>query len=117
MIKRLKQIGLWKRAMVVVTADHGISFQGKGVYRRIAEKENLGGVGNPPLFIKYPGQKKGGLSVTHTQTIDIVPTIARQLGIAHPYTMEGKPISEDGARRRGGGYQRPARRSGSRCRA
>jgi hypothetical protein len=96
MIKRLKRIGLWKRAMVVVTADHGISFQGKGVYRRIAQKENLGGVGNPPLFIKYPGQKKGGLSVAHTQTIDILPTISQQLGIAHPYETAGQPISEDG---------------------
>ena len=96
LMRHLKQIGLWKQAMVIVTADHGISFQGKSVYRRIAEKANLGGVGNPPLFIKYPGQKKGGLSLTHTQTIDIVPTIAQQLGITHMYKTEGKPISEDG---------------------
>ena len=60
MMARLKKLGIWKRAMVIVTADHGISFQGKSVYRRIAEPENLGGVANPPLFIKYPGQTKGG---------------------------------------------------------
>ena len=90
MIERLKRIGIWERAMVVVTADHGISFQGKAIYRRIAQKENLGGVANPPLFIKYPGQRRGKVSTVHTQTIDIVPTIARQLGITDAYKMRGR---------------------------
>jgi hypothetical protein len=96
LMQRLKRVGIWKRAMVVVTADHGISFQGRGVYRRIAEKANLGGVGNPPLFVKYPGQLKGRPSLVHTQTIDIVPTIAQQLGIKQMYKTQGRPISEDG---------------------
>jgi hypothetical protein len=81
---------------VIVTADHGISFQGGEVYRRIAEPQNMGGVANPPLFIKYPGQTKGKTSPTHTQTIDIVPTIAQELGIENLYKTQGKPISEDG---------------------
>jgi hypothetical protein len=82
--------------MVVVTADHGISFQGRSVYRRIAEPENLGGVANPPLFIKYPGQRRGGISPIHSRSIDIVPTIAQQLGIENMYRSDGRPISEDG---------------------
>ena len=96
MIRRLKQIGIWKKAMVIVTADHGISFQGRAIYRRIAEPENLGGVANPPLFIKYPGKTRGRPSLVHTQTIDIVPTIAQQLGIKNLYETQGRPISEDG---------------------
>ena len=96
MIARLKKLGIWKRAMVIVTADHGISFQGGTVYRRIAEQANLGGVANPPLFIKYPGQTKGGTSPIHSRTIDIVPTIAQQLGIENLYKTQGKPISEEG---------------------
>ena len=94
MIERLKRTGIWDRAMVVVTADHGISFQGKAIYRRIAQKENLGGVANPPLFIKYPGQRRGKVSTVLTQTVDIVPTIVRRLGITDAYKMQGRPISE-----------------------
>ena len=96
MMARLKKLGIWKRAMVIVTADHGISFRGGTVYRRIAELANLGGVSNPPLFIKYPGQPKGGPSPIHTKSIDIVPTIAQQLGIENLYKTQGVPISEDG---------------------
>ncbi len=96
LMTRLKKLGIWKRAMVIVTADHGISFKGGTVYRRIAEPANLGGVSNPPLFIKYPGQTKGGPSPIHSKSIDIVPTIAQQLGIEHLYKTQGKPISEEG---------------------
>jgi hypothetical protein len=94
MIQRLKRTGIWDRAMVVVTADHGISFQGRAIYRRIAQKENLGGVANPPLFIKFPGQRRGEVSRALTQTVDIVPTIVQQLGITDAYRMQGDPVSE-----------------------
>lgn len=94
MIRRLKRTGVWDRAMVVVTADHGISFQGEAIYRRIAKKENLGGVANPPLFIKDPGQRRGKTSPVLTETVDIVPTIAQQLGITDIYKMQGSPVSE-----------------------
>jgi len=99
MIRKLKSLGVWDEAMVVVTADHGISFRGGRVFRRIAERANLGGVANPPLFIKYPGQRRGATSPLHTRTIDVVPTIARRLGVAGLYPTQGRPIS---AARRGG---------------
>jgi hypothetical protein len=95
MIKRLKRVGIWSRALVIVTADHGISFDPK-TYRRIALPGNFGGIANPPLFVKYPGQTKGAVSDIHTHSIDIVPTIAQVLGIELPYKVEGVPISEDG---------------------
>jgi hypothetical protein len=95
LIHDLKAKGLWKRAMVVVTADHGISFDPKN-YRRIAYKGNFGGVANPPLFIKYPNQTKGKVSYRHTQDIDIVPTIAQVLHVKLPYKPEGEPISQTG---------------------
>jgi Sulfatase len=93
MIRRLKRLGTWREAMVVVTADHGISFQGGRVFRRIAERSNLGGVANPPLFVKYPGQRRGGASPLYTRTVDIVPTIARRLGISSVYGTQGRPIA------------------------
>jgi Sulfatase len=93
-IRRLKQVGIWKRAMLVVTADHGISFDPHS-YRRLAVKGNFGGIANPPLFIKYPGQTRGEVSAVHSRTIDILPTIAQALGIELPFQVEGVPISQD----------------------
>ncbi len=94
-IARLKKVGIWKKALVIVTADHGISFDPK-TYRRIALPDNFGGIANPPLFIKYPGQSKGTISDVHSRTIDIVPTTAQVLGIELPYQTQGVPISDDG---------------------
>ncbi|MEK6277302.1 MAG: sulfatase-like hydrolase/transferase [Actinomycetota bacterium] len=95
MIARLKEVGIWDKALVIVTADHGISFDPKDK-RRIATPTNLGGVGNPPLFIKYPGQRKPELSDAYTRNVDIVPTIADVLGVEIPYKVDGVPVSEAG---------------------
>jgi hypothetical protein len=93
MIDRLRAAGTWDDALVVVTADHGISFL-PGVPRRVAVPRNLGGVANPPLLIKLPGQRRGRVSPAHTRTVDILPTIARELGIALRFEVDGEPVSE-----------------------
>jgi hypothetical protein len=95
LIRRLKQKGVWDKAMVVVTADHGIDFDPR-TYRRIASPGDFGGIANSPLFIKYPGQRHGKVSELHTHTVDIVPTIAQVLGVKVPYKTLGKPVSEAG---------------------
>jgi len=94
LIRDLKQRGLWNKAIVVVTADHGINFD-PSTYRRIAYPGDFGGIANSILFIKYPGQHKAKVSVQHTHTIDILPTIAQVLGIKLPFKIQGKPISDD----------------------
>lgn len=94
-IARLRKVGLWNRALVIFTADHGISFNAKTL-RRVAAPDNFGGVANPPLFIKYPGQTKGVVSDAPTRSVDIVPTMAHVLGIDLTYQADGSPISEDG---------------------
>ncbi len=94
MIQDLKRRGIWDEALVVVTADHGINFD-PATYRRIASPGDFGGIANSPLFIKYPGQTSGKVSNVHTHTTDILPTIAKTLGVKVPYKTEGKPISDD----------------------
>jgi hypothetical protein len=93
-IARLKKVGLWNKALVIFTADHGISFNAKTL-RRVAAPDNFGGVANPPLFVKYPGQTAGAVSDAPTRSVDIVPTTAQVLGIDLPYKPDGSPISED----------------------
>jgi sulfatase-like protein len=93
-IKRMKRVGIWKRAMLIVTADHGISFDPR-TYRRIAIERNFGGIANPPLFIKYPGQVHGSVSAIHSRSIDILPTTAQSLGLEPPFQVEGVPITSE----------------------
>lgn len=84
--------GLWDDAIVVVTADHGVSFEGGEVPQRMVDRRAMGEVANPPLFIKYPGQKRGEASDEHSMTLDIVPTIAQALDVKDPYEFDGFPL-------------------------
>jgi len=91
-IARMKKVGVWNKAMVIVTADHGISFEGEGVPQRRGSELSLGSTANPPLMIKYPGQTRPRVDRRHAMTLDIVPTIARQIRIDGMYSTEGLPL-------------------------
>ncbi len=83
-IAKLRRSGLWNRALVVVTADHGnavIPHQP----RRNPTHANLGQIAPVPLFIKAPGQRRGRIDDRHVCTTDILPTEARLLGIRYPW--------------------------------
>jgi hypothetical protein len=79
---RLKEAGLWDDSLVVVTADHGLTFQ-PGIHRRgiPLSPENRDDVMAVPLFVKYPRQRHGKIDDRMASTTDIVPTIADVLGI------------------------------------
>lgn len=96
-LDRIEENGDFDDAMIVLTADHGISYDPDDL-RRDLSPTNMGGTVNPPLLIKYPGQSEGVISTASTQSIDIYPTIARQLGVAIPPT-DGQPVDEAGADR------------------
>jgi hypothetical protein len=91
-LTKIRDNGDFDDAMIVITADHGISFDPHDL-RRDATATNLGATLNPPLIIKYPGQTDGIVSTSSTQAIDIYPTIAKQLGAAIPAT-DGRPVDE-----------------------
>jgi hypothetical protein len=87
-LRRLHQTGLWDKALVVVTADHGISFRG-GDLRRHPTKTNLAELAFTPLFMKLPGQQGRTVDDRHVVTLDILPTIADVLGIDIPWRTDG----------------------------
>lgn len=92
-LKKIRSKGEWDDSLVIVTADHGHSYDPR-YDRRDAAPGNVAATVNPPLMIKYPGQKKGFISTKSTQAIDIVPTIAETVGITDRYPTEGVPIDE-----------------------
>jgi hypothetical protein len=88
LMERLKAVDLYKRSLVIVTADHGISFRTNNHIREVA-KSNAGDIICFPLFIKAPDQDQGVISDSNVKTIDILPTIADILGIQVPWVMDG----------------------------
>lgn len=91
-LAKIRRNGDFDRALIVITADHGNSFDPHDL-RRDVTSTNPGATVNPPLFIKYPGQKKGRVSTASTQAIDIFPTIAEEIGARIPDT-DGMPVSQ-----------------------
>src|ERR671934_880938 len=88
-IQRLRQTGIWNRALFVVMADHGASFL-PGLPRRNVDRANLGGIATPPLFIKAPDQRRGRIVDRHVRTFDVLPTIADLLGVKLPFRVDGR---------------------------
>ncbi len=84
----LKAVGLYDQALIVVTADHGVSFRPND-FRRPLTKTNFHDLMPVPLFIKAPHQHEGALNEQNVETIDILPTIADILGIRLPWPVDG----------------------------
>jgi Sulfatase len=93
LLRRLRETGLYDRALVVVLADHGVSFR-SGDRRRRPTPTNVHDVANVPLFIKLPGQREGGVEDTAVRTIDVLPTIAEELGLRLREPVDGVPVDE-----------------------
>jgi hypothetical protein len=91
LVRRLKAKGIWDRALVIVTADHGVSYR-NGEPRRKPTPGNLQDIAFMPLFVKLPHQTAGRVNRGFAQTIDVVPTIAKVLGVHIPWHVDGKPL-------------------------
>jgi hypothetical protein len=92
-IDQMKAAGLWDKALVMVVADHGGDISPKGS-RRPVTKDNFAAVAGVPVFVKLPGQKTGKVDPTFTTTMDVVPTVVKQLGISTRWTFDGRPVDE-----------------------
>jgi hypothetical protein len=90
-IAKLKKIGAYDDSLIVVTADHGVSFTAGAPMRTVTER-NYPQIMWPPLFVKYPGQSQGKLDDRPAQSVDIVPTVADVLGVSIPYAVDGRSL-------------------------
>jgi hypothetical protein len=101
LIRHLKRIGIYDEALVVVTADHGVSFKVGQYDRRRMNRSNIDEIGPVPFFLKAPGQKKPRIDDSVVETTDILPTIADVLNIKLPEKTDGRSAfsSEVKARR------------------
>jgi hypothetical protein len=93
-LRRLRETGVYDRALVVVTADQGVSVRPGESRRSVdpAHPTNLADLAFVPLFVKRPDQENGAVSDTHVRTLDIVPTVADVLGIRIPWRVDGRSV-------------------------
>jgi hypothetical protein len=89
LIARLRRTGQLRRALIVVTADHGYSFQVGVRSRRLLSERNVEEIAPVPFFVKAPGQTDGRVDTSLVRNIDIVATIADLLGSSVFYRQDG----------------------------
>ena len=90
-MRRLKAKGIYDRALVIVTADHGVSYR-NGEPRRLPTPGNMQDIAFVPLFVKLPHQHRARIDDGFARTIDIVPTIAHVLGARIPWHVDGRTL-------------------------
>jgi hypothetical protein len=91
LMRRLKEKGIYDRALMIVVADHGVSMRA-GQPRRKPTPGNLQDIGFVPLFVKLPHQHTGRIDDGFAETIDVVPTIAHVLGVKIPWHVDGRSL-------------------------
>jgi Sulfatase len=94
-IRGLKQRGLYDRALIIFTADHGEEFldHGKWLHGRSVFDELV----HVPLIMKLPGEREAGRRVgEQVRIVDILPTILEneRLPVPKPPTIAGRPLQE-----------------------
>jgi hypothetical protein len=100
LLQRLRDTGLYRRALVIVTADQGISFRVGNEDRRAVTRANLQDVAPVPLFVKLPGSSRGRIDRSYARISDILPTIADVLRIRIPWRTTGRSLFSRAVRRR-----------------
>ncbi|MEZ4215038.1 MAG: sulfatase-like hydrolase/transferase [Myxococcota bacterium] len=92
---RLEALGTWDDAAVVVLADHGVSFRPGASMRWLDDGAAIEDVVRIPMFVKAPGQRAGAVVDEPVLTVDVLPTLARAVGVAVPWRVDGCAIASD----------------------
>jgi hypothetical protein len=91
LLGRLRATGLYRRALLVVTADHGVSFRAGGK-RRPLSSANEQDIAYVPMFVKLPGQSRGRVVRPPARTLDVLPTLADGMGVRIPWHVDGHSL-------------------------
>lgn len=92
LLDKLQETDLLDRCLLIVMADHGVSFLPTRS-RRLPDGDNVTDLMSVPLFIKRPGQKVARIDDSNVETIDVFPTVAEELGITLPEPIDGLSVS------------------------
>jgi hypothetical protein len=99
-MRRLRATGLYDRALVIVTADHGAGFT-PNEPRRLLTRANLHDLAFVPLIVKPPQQRTGRIDDSLARSVDILPTIADVLDLRSGWRFDGRSLLRGGLPRDG----------------
>jgi hypothetical protein len=98
-LKELKSLNILEKSAIVVTADHGSSFEPGEYSRRVSDK-NWSDVMSVPFFISLPQSKTteinktGTISDLNINSADVIPTLLELNGITPKTALEGHSLSD-----------------------
>lgn len=96
LVDALKASPRWDKTMVVVTADHGITFV-PGVGHRKTDPAIPGTFDDlfrVPMFVRFPGQDSASVNDCAALSLDIVPTVASAIGFEPTWSTDGVDLAE-----------------------
>jgi len=85
----MKQTGLYDSSLLVLLADHGISFR-LGENPRGLTAENVLDVVSVPFFIKRPHQNHSEIIDQDVELVDVLPTVLDVLNVSPQWQMQGR---------------------------
>ncbi|MGH9388082.1 MAG: sulfatase family protein, partial [Vicinamibacteria bacterium] len=91
-LQRLRQWGLYERALVIFLSDHGegLGDHGEREHGVFLYREAI----RVPLLVKFPGNLRARETVSApVGLIDVFPTVARVLGLAAPAARPGVSVT------------------------
>jgi hypothetical protein len=88
---RLRAQGMYDKALIAVTADHGVAFDTHEPIRALS-KGNFVDIAWAPMFVKAPDQTKGRIDDRNAESIDLLPTIADILNVRIPWRVDGRSL-------------------------
>ena len=93
LLEHLRALGVYDRALVIVTSDHGegLGDHGEEQHSILLYREAL----QVPLLVKLPGGRLGGERVRGlAQLADLLPTVTALLGVEAPAGLPGRSLLE-----------------------
>ena len=91
LLDHLRSLGVYEKAIVVVTSDHGegLGDHGEQQHSFLLYREAI----QVPLLVKLPGSRGGGTRVAApVQLSDIFPTVVTSLGLTVPAGVSGTSL-------------------------
>ena len=93
LLDKLRATGLYDKAVILLTADHGVSFRA-GQPRRRLTPETFADIALVPFLVKWPRQRSGRVDDRAVRTMDALPTIAKAAAVRVPWKTDGMPADE-----------------------
>jgi arylsulfatase A-like enzyme len=91
LIEKLTEAGIWEQTMLIITADHGDEQWEDGRVGHGASTRDM--LIHVPLLIHYPPMFGAGKFIEGADVVDVVPSIADALGVAHDPEWQGESLA------------------------